>query len=704
MTEANEPRSGFSMGRVGRLARKELSEILRDRRTIVTLVAMPLLLYPVLSVAFMQFYTLSQSSPEKATEYNLGFASGKEAEVFFIRVQQGEAVLRDQADPAKPRPKTPKLNSFLGDAEELKKALAEGGIDARVSLPGAADAIPPNRDQLLHGSVEYPANSAPALGLVAYLERVLTAADRYDLETRLNLPGVPHRTRILTLQRQPIAAVEADSSMSLASLVPLVLILMTITGAVYPAIDLTAGERERGTLEILVAAPVPRFELLSAKYLAVVAVAVLTALVNLVSMALTLLWTGLGRQLFPEGLSPLLFVELFGLLLLFAAFFAAVLLSITSFARSFKEAQAYLIPLMLASLAPGVAGLTPGLKLEGAWPTVPLVNIVLLARDLMNGQADLFAAGIVVVTTALYAGAALSLAARVFGAESVLYSEQSGWADLWRRPAEPRDTASLPAALWCLALMIPLRFALGWLLPVLLGEVPMVQILAIVALSVFLFVGLPALVALQSRVRPITGFRLMPPRVGAVAAGLLLGGSLWPFVLSYLAWAHSAEWLQQVLGNAASGIQTARESLGLLVLLAFVVPAVCEEIFFRGFLFQSMRQHVGPLPTILITSALFGLTHMILGGPVGIYQLLPSTILGVILGIVCWRSGSIWPGLLLHALHNALLFYVGDSDMAKRNEIEPLWYLLGAAGIALATLMLAFVGRPRLSKPVASGQ
>src|SRR5437763_839802 len=111
---------------------------------------------------------------------------------------------------------------------------------------------------------------------------------------------------------------EQGETIPLSVLAPLILILMTITGAVYPAIDLTAGERERGTLEILVAAPIPRLGLLFAKYVSVVTVSVLTAVVNLATMTVTLQFSGLGPLVFgPQGLSPLVMVQVF-LLLLFA--------------------------------------------------------------------------------------------------------------------------------------------------------------------------------------------------------------------------------------------------------------------------------------------------------------------------------------------------------------------------------------------------
>ena len=112
-------------------------------------------------------------------------------------------------------------------------------------------------------------------------------------------------------------------------------------------------------------------------------------------------------------------LEVFGLLLLFAAFFSAVLLALTSFARTFKEAQAYLIPLMLLSLLPGMLSLVPDLALTGPLQLVPLLNTVLLARDLLLGKAEPLAAAVVVVSTLAYALAAIALAARLFGADAV---------------------------------------------------------------------------------------------------------------------------------------------------------------------------------------------------------------------------------------------------------------------------------------------
>ena len=219
-----------------------------------------------------------------------------------------------------------------------------------------------------------PAADDAARRLAAYLRAV---NDEFR-EGQLREAGAEHRGARGLLGRTGRAD-RAGAGIPLATVVPLILLLMTATGAVYPAIDLTAGERERGTLETLIAAPVPRLWLLSAKFLAVWAVAVLTAAANLVAMSVTIYGIGLDAALFGEGgLSFAAVASVFALLCLTAVFFAAVVLAVTSSARSFKEAQAYLIPLMLCSLAPGGLALTPGIELNSLWAAVPLVNLVLL--------------------------------------------------------------------------------------------------------------------------------------------------------------------------------------------------------------------------------------------------------------------------------------------------------------------------------------
>lgn len=714
-----ESTNGDSLGRLARLTRKELSEILRDRRTIITLVLMPLLLYPLLSVAFQQFFLASNLNPSRPPDFRIGVASENERRILGQILSRGERALFQQ-HPGLEKIRTPedrkRVETDVLLVDDLGEAMADSRIDVGIHIPGNLDfpfTPPPGTIQRVQ--ILFIDRNAVSLAAVNYLERRLHALND-DTQFRVmpavkkqwttlepdvgeSVPGKRKTALFFALDLVPLARAGEDGLINLAALVPLILILMTITGAVYPAIDLTAGERERGTLEILVAAPVPRMGLLFAKYVTVVVVALLTAVVNLTAMMITLASSGLGRLLVGEtGLTLGLILQLLGLLVLFALFFSAVLLSLTSFARSFKEAQAYLIPLMLASLGPGLVGLLPGLKLEN-FVVVPLVNIVLMARDLFQGQLQTGPALLTIVVTLAYAGAAITLAARTFGAEGVLYNEQNNWSDLLRRPPVSSNRASLPLVFWCLALMIPghvlMSAALRLLFPVDLEGEPTPEallpgLLMMPVLALLLFAAMPLLAAGWARVRLVPGFNLHPPGGWAVLAAVLLGVALGPLLLALL-----AKWFGTAGGQGYEAllrrVRLLRDAYPVLMVAAVVVSAVTEELFFRGVLFRALAAWCRPALTIVIAAVAFGLMHLVMGGPAA--RLVPSTLMGLVLGLVAWRCGSVWPAMLLHALHNATLESIAQNAAAGRSL--PEWTLPACAGSALAGLCLLLLVHPK---------
>ncbi len=718
------------LGRLARLARKELSESLRDRRTVLTLVLMPLLLYPLLAIAFLQ---LLPPRVEEAPVYRVGFVSTQEEEALRQWWDEGRTELlhRDRPKDAG-KDYVPELLAPLPELQtsvpaDLERAVRLGEIDVGVRLHprgGLRKGRYPNVEcQLL-----YRTGSALGREAALHLERLTNENNRRVVSEHMRVLQHPAVVRLRSVEHPPIPP-RADPvhirarglpdetvkrSHLLPVLVPLVLILMTMTGAVYPAIDLTAGERERGTLEVLVAAPIPRVHLLLAKYVAVLTVAVLTALVNLGMMFLTLSVTGVGASIFGDALGPAALVQVLGLLLLFAAFFSAVLLALTSFARTFKEAQAYLIPLMLFCLLPGVAALLPELDLNGPLAVVPLLNIVLLSRDLLAGTASPAAAGVVVLATATYAVAAVALAARIFGTEAVLSSEQASWADLFRRPAQPQPALGLPAALLCLALMFPLYFVLTVGLGRLGGLAVEGRFVLAALGNVLLFAGLPGALLWLSRARPATSLRWPVGRlvhlshVAACVVAVLLGVSLWPWASELTLLLHRlglATLREDVRKQVAEALETWRTvSPAWPVLSLAVVPAVLEELFFRGVLFSALAGEEGRARRAVLGSAVaFALFHVLVPGGLAVERVLSSLVLGLVLGWLAWASGSVLPGMLLHLLHNGLLVLAGyyepqllAAGWLTSEQHLPGWLLaVSAAGGVVGLAGLAWLGWAR---------
>src|SRR5688572_19106961 len=186
------------LARLGRLTRKELSEILRDRRTVITLVLMPILLYPLLSVAFRQFFLASRLTPGQGTEYRLGFTSKDELDLFNYRLIEGTERLKNRppgpsAAPPKETASTetadekkPRLAAQVASLEELKTSLHAGHIDAIARLVPPLDPrsgllsqkhLPPGPEQLFNFEIIYVPQTAGALGLMDYIDERMAAAN-----------------------------------------------------------------------------------------------------------------------------------------------------------------------------------------------------------------------------------------------------------------------------------------------------------------------------------------------------------------------------------------------------------------------------------------------------------------------------------------------------------------------------------------------
>ncbi len=148
-------------------------------------------------------------------------------------------------------------------------------------------------------------------------------------------------------------------------------------------------------------------------------------------------------------------VTLFGLLCVFATFFLGGPVVPDEHCQELQGSAGVPDPVMLLSLAPGVASLLPGVELGSGFAVVPLLNMVLLARETVLGTASLGLAAVVVGSTLLYGAAALALAARWFGSDAVLAGSTGGWADLLRRPERPVDGIRLETAAGTVAMIFP---------------------------------------------------------------------------------------------------------------------------------------------------------------------------------------------------------------------------------------------------------
>jgi ABC-2 type transport system permease protein/sodium transport system permease protein len=766
--------SYMANGRLGRLCLKELRESLRDRRTLITLILMPILVYPLLSMAMQRLIvgTASGLNADK-TEYIIGVqdeqagslvasALGETALAIRQGVRHSIEIRRPMlANPATKKtavkkttaknttesdtadnnpevrenasaidPQTAGFNIVVAEGISLQQALEEGQVDVAVlqvrsesvSL-GRNGSYPAYQLELSFRDADLRSEAA----MLEFRKAMELVNDTQSLQFRGALPPAVRMVSTATGKK-------VDAMTSLAGILPLILILMTITGAVYPAIDLTAGERERGTMEAMIATPAPRFLLLLSKYVAVVTVAVLTALANLLACWITLSIGGLGRALLGErGLSLLAIAQILPLLVIFAAFFSAILLAMCSFARSFKEAQAYLIPVMLVSLAPALLTLMPNIEFSILLGIVPLVNILLLSRDIMTGSPQALPAFAAVFSTLLYAAAALVVASRLFGAESATAGSQETWSDLVRRPKRMKELPDLGDLAVYLALMFPVFFILTNLFGQMdLSIASKLWINAGILLVLFLIA--PALVAQYRRLNPRSTFLLGgwwgdsgPVASGPIASGgsvvsygagvirglgvlcgvCLLASGLWVIAFEVLKvlsdFGFGAISIERAEGLEEAKVQFASIPFWMIFVTSALVPALAEEFFFRGYVLSAFRNRIAPLRAVLYSALIFGLFHVINGSVLSLERFFPTTLLGLALGFVAIRTHSLWPGVLLHAIHNGLLFWLtrfSEKELSEwfgstNQHFPPIWILASLASVACGIGLVYLFTRQR---------
>jgi sodium transport system permease protein len=428
----------------------------------------------------------------------------------------------------------------------------------------------------------------------------------------------------------------------LVRIFPFMLVMWSLAGALYPAVDLCAGEKERGTMETLLISPAGREEIVWGKFLTIWVFSTGTALLNVLSMGLTTWW--FGSQLPRLGLTAQGLFWCTALLLPLSAFFSAVCLSIGAYARSSKEGQYYLMPLFLLTMPLIFLTLAPGVELNAFYSMVPVTGVALLMQrtlTMATFEQPWFYTVSVMAPIALYSWLALRWAIDQFQREEVLFREAEHidvrlWVQHLFRDKETRPTSA--QALFCFVLLLTLRWAsANW------GQdVPLLVRQGIIAAA--FVAGPPLFMALILTTRPRQVLALRWPAWPYLAAAVLL----MPFAELAVSQAHRLPRLwtliqgrQLMVDQAFAGSPPASWWINVLVLA--LVTAAAQEIAFRGFIFAGLLMRMEPWPAILVSSFLFAAFHM------NVFLLPPFFILGIGLGLLALRSGSLLPGILLHA-------------------------------------------------------
>jgi len=390
--------------RVRVLLRKELLDIVRDRRMLAMMLLVPVLLYP--ATLLLMGFVMSAGKARLALE-DLAVAVCSDDAASFLAL--------------KPTPAHTGYVRLPRDTAETE--LREKRIAAIVDAPAGAFAAVKAKGQAVVTIVYTKRQDRSVEGrdrVRAVLDEVSVGA----LVTRLEEASLPADFAEPVKREELDLDFRTDLGPYLASrLLPLLLLMMLFIGALYPAVDLTAGEKERGTLETLLVAPVRPIDVMQAKFIAVALTAVVAALANLSAMGATFalgIDVAGGRSVSMRlGFGQVLTL---GACLLPAAVMASgISLAIASLARTFKEGQTLMTPVLLAAIMPALMAMMPGVELNAVTAWVPLLDIALLVKAVVLEAAHPLHVGITVAMTTVCAAVSVELASRAFQSESLRF-------------------------------------------------------------------------------------------------------------------------------------------------------------------------------------------------------------------------------------------------------------------------------------------
>jgi sodium transport system permease protein len=659
--------------------RREVRDQVRDRRTLFMIFVLPILLYPILGLGIMNLAFAFEQKPRKVVVLGAEHLPASPPLLNAARTGFDTRLLDAPSDANKLHVELAPAKSPWAHPHVRRERL-------RADLADAVVIVPPNVGEQLRSlgrakiAIVYDSADEQSETTHLRVERILSHWNEAILQKRLEQDRKPET------YTEPVRAVASDVATAAetgasvwARLFPFLIVMMSLTGAFYPAVDLCAGEKERGTMETLLISPATRAEIVTGKFLTVMLASAATALLNLLSMGMTAhgvairfgaqaLRPGANRalaELAPPSLRAIAWMVL--LLVPLAAFFSALCLSLAVLARSMKEGQYYMTPLYLVALPLVFITLTPGIELNLFTSLVPITGVSLLLKTLMQGDYELARRFFlpVFVPLVVYGLLALRWAVDQFQRESVLFreAEQLDVAAYLRHLLRDKlPTPNAAQAILCFALMI----SAAWFFHSFASATPQGMVVSQIAFVM----GPPVLLTLllTSSPRQTLLLKWPAPRYLAVAVGLVL--AINPLVNELRLVVETLFPVPDLIKTELNKLVAKLPDYGTALLVLAIVPGICEEFAFRGFILSGLRHQYRMGSAVLLSAFLFGFLHVLLSL---FHQIFNATLLGILLGLLAVRSRSLLPGVIFHIINNGMALVLGGMAEGKLGRSVSAW-------------------------------
>ncbi|MCM1272288.1 MAG: ABC transporter permease [Clostridium sp.] len=608
------------------LYKKEMLDVLRDKKTVVMMLVVPLVLYPLVMICSLFVMTgITNSISSSTYRICLDFEDDGHVEELFQNTDEVS------------------YSFELVACENPNEALANEEVDAIIRRT-----VEEGRERFDITYMSSINNSAYAVDMI---EKTLNSYS-HDLTVGiLEDAGLDPQYTLtpVDIHYRDVSTNEETAGSLLGMLIPFMLVMSLLMGTMYPAIDTTAGEKERGTLETMLTLPVSNSELIMSKFLAVGTIGVTSAVLNLISMG------GVGAYMYnmvatiresTGGLNmsrfiPAIFVGTL-CILAFAVFISAISMCVCALARSYKEANNYLTPLTLVVMFASFLSFIPNVALNTSTALIPVANVCLLVRDLLLFKYNIQMIVLVLFVNVAYGLVSVMLLSKIYNSEAVIFGDGSGGIQIFEKRSNLKK-GMLPTTqdAWLVIIFTAMLVIYAG------GAAQLKYGIYGLLITQLIVVGIPLIATIYTKKDIKKTFKLKgcSPRYFVGGIFVITGGIMLGMLVSAVT---GLIFKESALDASESMAQIIGDSFPLALIIVALAPAICEELMFRGYVLGAMSGKYNERTAVIISAVIFGIYHM------SVSKFFTTALIGGLICYVAVRSKSILPGMLMHFTNNAL--------------------------------------------------
>jgi len=639
----------MSLSRIKLLYLKEMREILRNWGLIILLVFFPLIVYPT-SLLFLSELSASQKAKLESQKSHI-VVKGAAYCADLVQMLKDDSDLEVALSDMAPQDSVPSVNKVLINVPEDMKDIAGNGKSVSIQI-------------------FYDLTDEESALAKLRVQEVLQDYKKELTYRRLDLQKLPPEfLEPVALNFKNIASEKKMVGQRLGETLPLMLIMFIMLGTIQVAIDLTAGEKDRKTIQTLLLSPLSRLEILSSKLLVVLTTTIFTTTTNFISIGLTFFMVAsaqgkTGPIMLSAGsivLSLLLSIPLVVLI-------SALFLLMGIIAKNQLEANIYVLPVLLAGMLPAALPSLPAIKYDIWMNLVPVANTALMVKAIFNGTYTMTNYVMTFLANSVYAVLMMLFVSKVFMQEDIAFG---GLSDvIFVKKDQKMPSAGEAIVYFCTVLA--LFYFVGVPLQTKYQKFGLV-------ISLVVCLMLPAFFLIKRfryDIRKVFKFE-NPGPVPMIAAPFIA----WSFIIASQIYAGFQEQFFRTPDEVRKMMETIvvasnPQELIIALLVVAATPAIFEELAYRGFILSGLESSMKRPALCLLVGFLFGINH------VNLYTMVPITFLGAVMAYVVVKTRSIYPAMLIHFFVNGTQVVLANY-LTKEVTLPPYAALIALAVMAV---------------------